>query len=271
MVRFMSFKSGSSGNCYYIGSEKGGLLVDAGASLRGVKKTLAENGLSLDCFSAILVTHDHFDHVHNLGSYCKKLLRPVYATPRVHAALARYPLTCGVINPCRKDIPVGETVEIPLEGMTAHVRCFSVPHDATETVGYSIDLDGFRFVIMTDVGRMTEEAVDYASKAHALVIESNYDADMLASGPYPLELQDRIRDGHGHMSNDECAEALRRIYHEGLRNVFLCHLSENNNTPELAFAASRAVLDEVTPDEAPKVALRCLPRTYPSQLINLEI
>lgn len=271
MIRFMSFKSGSSGNCYYIGSEKGGLLVDAGASLRGVKRALADNGLSLDCFSAILVTHDHFDHVHNLGSYCKKLMRPVYATPKVHAALSRYALTCGVINPCRKDIPVGGTVEIPLESMTAKVRCFAVPHDATETVGYSIDLDGFRFVIMTDVGRMTDEAVALAREADALVIESNYDSDMLASGPYPIELQNRIRDGHGHISNDECADALRRIYHEGLNNVFLCHLSENNNTPEMAFAASRAVLDELTPADARKVALRCLPRTYPSQLINISI
>lgn len=267
----MSFKSGSSGNCYYIGSEKGGLLIDAGASLRGVKKALAENGLSLDSFSAILVTHDHFDHVHNLGSYCKKLVRPVYATPKVHNALSRYPLTAGVINPCRKDIRPGDKVEIPLESMTAAVRCFVVPHDATETVGYSIELDGFRFVIMTDVGRMTDEAVEFAREADALVIESNYDDYMLAHGPYTIELQDRIRDGYGHLSNDGCAESLRRIYHEGLRNVFLCHLSENNNTPELAFGASRAVLDEMTPAESPKVALRCLPRTYPSQLINLSI
>jgi len=271
MVRFMSFKSGSSGNCYYLGSEKGGLLIDAGASLRSVKKTLSENGLDLDSFSAILVTHDHFDHVHNLGSYCKKLIRPVYATRKVHAALAKYPLTCGVINPCRKDIPYGESVEIPLGGTKASVRCFIVPHDASETVGYAIEFEGLKFVIMTDVGRMTEEGIALAKEADALVIESNYDSDMLARGPYSIELQDRIRDGHGHLSNDECAEALRVIYHEGLNNVFLCHLSENNNTPELAFRASRAALDEITPSEARKVALRCLPRTCPSQLITLTL
>lgn len=94
-------------------------------------------------------------------------------------------------------------------------------------------------------GRVTEEAVGYASRADAVVIESNYDPAMLFSGPYPHELRMRISRGNGHLSNDECAEAVRRIWHPGLRHIFLCHLSENNNTPSLAFDASSDALRNI--------------------------
>ena len=121
---------------------------------------------------------------------------------------------------------------------------------------------------MTDVGRMTDEAVEYARTADTVVIESNYDIDMLMAGPYTYELKMRIVQGCGHLSNDECASAVRRFFHSGLKNIFLCHLSENNNTHDLAYSASAKALEELGVKKG-TVALRCLPRQYPSQMFTL--
>ncbi len=273
MVRFMSFSSGSCGNCYYIGTDGDGdaigprgLLIDAGVSLRRLKKHLEENGLSTDSFGALLVTHDHLDHIRHLGSYCKRLKKPVYTTGVIHGALARHTFTAEHIGGCRKMLEEGRWNMI--DGI--RVRAFVVPHDATQNVGYAIEIDGHKFVIMTDIGRMTDEAVSFARQADTVVMESNYDMDMLMSGPYTHELKMRIVQGNGHLSNDECASAIRRIAHPGLRHIFLCHLSENNNTPKLAFdCASAALSRHPALDAGSPPTLRCLPRTYPSPLFVL--
>ena len=264
MVKFMSFSSGSCGNCYYLGTEDKGVLIDAGVSLRRLKKTLMENGLDMDSFSAILVTHDHLDHIRHLGSFCKKISKPVYTSADIHAALAKHTFTADHITSCRNVLNAGEWHDVA--GMK--VRYFVVPHDATQTVGYAIELEGRRFVIMTDVGRMTDEAVEFARTADTVVVESNYDMDMLMSGPYTYELKMRIVQGCGHLSNDECASAIKRFYHPGLKNIFLCHLSENNNTRDLAFNCSLASLQELGVKKG-DLTLRCLPRQYPSPLFNL--
>ena len=260
----MSLSSGSCGNCYYLGTPEGGILIDAGVSLRRVKKALMDNGLDMDSFSAVLVTHDHLDHIRHLGSFCKKLCKPVYTTDVIHGALARHTFTAPTITPCRKVLPDGEWTEIA--GMK--VRYFIVPHDATQTVGYAIEVNGHKFVIMTDVGRMTDEAVSYARQADTVVVESNYDMDMLMGGPYTHELKMRIVQGCGHLSNDECADAVKRFWHDGLKNIFLCHLSDNNNTRQLAAECTAAALEEIGVEKG-TVSLRCLPREYPSQMFVL--
>lgn len=264
MVRFMSLSSGSCGNCYYLGTETGGIIIDAGVSLRRLKKALQEYELTTDSFSAVLVTHDHLDHIRHLGSFCKRLSKPVYTTQTIHNALARHTFTAATIGPCRRILAEGEWNDVA--GM--RVRYFVVPHDATQTVGYAIEVEGHNFVIMTDVGRMTDEAVELARKADSVVVESNYDMDMLMSGPYTYELKMRIVQGCGHLSNDECASAVRRFCHSGLKNIFLCHLSENNNTHDLAYRCSAAALKEAGIEKG-AVALRCLPRQYPSQMFIL--
>lgn len=263
-IKFMSLSSGSCGNCYYVGTPEGGILIDAGVSLRRLKKTLIENGLDLDSFSAILVTHDHLDHIRHLGSFCKKLCKPVYTTDVIHGALARHTFTAPTIAPCRRILAADQWNEVA--GMK--VRYFIVPHDATQTVGYAIEVGGHKFVIMTDVGRMTDEAVEFARQADTVVVESNYDMDMLMSGPYTHELKMRIVQGCGHLSNDECAIAVKRFWHEGLRNIFLCHLSDNNNTRKLAADCTAAALADLGVTKG-QVSLRCLPREYPSQMFTL--
>lgn len=264
MVKFMSLSSGSCGNCYYLGTDDGGIIIDAGVSLRRLKKALQEYDLTTDSFSAVLVTHDHLDHIRHLGSFCKRLNKPVYTTDVIHRALAHHTFTAPTIGPCRRILEEGVWNEVA--GMK--VRYFIVPHDATQTAGYAIEVDGHKFVIMTDIGRMTDEAVEFAGQADTVVVESNYDIDMLMSGPYTYELKMRIVQGCGHLSNDECADAIRRFWHPGLRNIFLCHLSENNNTHDLAYRCSAGALKELGAEKG-SVMLRCLPRQYPSQMYTL--
>ena len=264
MVRFMSLSSGSCGNCYYLGTEKEGIIIDAGVSLRRLKKALQEYDLTMDSFSAVLVTHDHLDHIRHLGSFCKRLSKPVYTTDTIHKALARHTFTAPTIGPCRKVLSESEWNVVG----GFKVRYFVVPHDATQTVGYVVEVEDRMFVIMTDIGRMTDEAVEFAHQADTVVVESNYDMDMLMGGPYTYELKMRIVQGCGHLSNDECASAIRRFYHDGLRNIFLCHLSENNNTHDLAYRCSASALSDLGVPVG-KVSLRCLPRQYPSQMFTL--
>ena len=269
-IRFKSFSSGSCGNCYYLGAvedgvTKAGVLIDAGVSLRRVRKELAVDKMTTDDFQSILITHDHFDHVRALGSYCKYLRKPVYSTDVLHKAMSSNLFTREYIAANRRVLQEGWNDVIPGQ---VRARYFVVPHDATQTVGYNIDFINynFKFVIITDAGRITPEALEYAADANAVVIESNYDGHMLEHGPYPQVLKDRIRGGNGHLSNADCAQAISRFVHPGLRNVFLCHLSENNNTPEAAHKSARNALDSAGRQD---VRLVTLPRQLPSRLFTL--
>lgn len=265
-IIFKSLSSGSCGNCYYlaIADDNGGripILIDAGVSPRRFKKEMMLHGISDEEVRGILITHDHMDHIRSLGSYCKHHRWPVWATPKLHQALAGHTMTRLQIAHYRKELQDGWNEIVPGR---IKVRWFEVPHDATQTVGYAIMLDDFKFVIMTDLGRMTAEGMAYASQADAVVIESNYDLEMLRNGPYPVELQDRICLGNGHLSNDECARAIREFWHESLGFVFLCHLSEHNNTPELALECSRGSINSPT-------RLIALPRERASELFSLSL
>ena len=278
-IRFKSFSSGSCGNCYFLGifDEAGaceaGVLIDAGFSPRRLKKELQREGLGFDDFAGLLITHDHNDHIRSLGSYCKHVRKPVWTPEPLAAALSHHFITGEYYGACRRTLASGWNEIVPGR---IRAQYFEVPHDASCTFGYALLLDGHKFVIMTDIGCMVSQALAFARQADTVVIESNYDPDMLRYGPYPPDLQARIRGGHGHLSNNECAEALREFVHPGLRNVFLCHLSEHNNTPELAYKASAEVLTQVfTPsmggelqDERPP-RLCPLPRMTPSPLFIL--
>jgi len=269
-VRFKSFSSGSCGNCYFIGlfsnPELGrrsvceaGILIDAGVSPRRLKKEMASDGLSYDDLSALLITHDHMDHIRSLGSYCKHVCKPVWATGKLHCAMSRHYVTGELLPRYRRDMSDGWNEIVPGR---IRARWFEVPHDASQTLGYAIMLDDFKYVHITDCGRMTDEAVAWCRQADAVTLESNYDPYMLEHGPYPRELQDRIRDGLGHLSNAECASSIASFAHDGLGHIFLCHLSEHNNTPELALAASSSV--------SGSARLVALPRQVPSPVFHIS-
>jgi Metal-dependent hydrolases of the beta-lactamase superfamily I len=272
-IKFKSFTSGSCGNCYFLGifnemdACEAGVLIDAGFSPRRLKKELARDGLTFDDFAGLLVTHDHNDHIRSLGSYCKHLRKPVWTPPELAGALSRHFITGEFYGPCRAPLAAGWNEIVPGR---IRAQYFAVPHDASFTYGYALMLDDYKFVIMTDIGRMVPPALAFAKQADTVVIESNYDLEMLRHGPYPKALQDRICGGNGHLSNAECAEALRDFVHPGLRNVFLCHLSEHNNTPELAFQTSSTILQACYAESTGRIPRLCpLPRMTPSPMFTL--
>lgn len=265
MMRFISFSSGSCGNCYLLLGPTSGLLIDAGVSIRRVRKELAAVGLDDDAISAVLVTHDHGDHIRSLGSFCKRLTPPVWTTRTLHEALLRHPFTKDWVGPCRQDLAPGVWNPVTPD---FDVQYFVVPHDATQCVGYAIRCEGELFVLMTDLGHVTPEALAWAMEARTVVVESNYDLDMLLGGDYPQELKDRITHGIGHLSNAACAEAIGQFMHPGLKNLFLCHLSGNNNTPELAYESAAAALAALGLEPG-TVALRVLRRGEASPLLTL--
>ena len=265
MMRFVSFSSGSCGNCYLLLGAHSGILIDAGVGIRRVKKELDALHLGYDAISAVLITHDHGDHIRSLGSFCKRLTPPVWTTPLLHEALLRHSFTKDWIGPCRQDLQADVWNPVTAD---FDVRYFIVPHDATQCVGYVIRSEGEQFVLMTDLGHTTPEALRWASEAETVVIESNFDMDLLLGGGYPEELKERISQGAGHLSNAACADAIVSFAHPGLKNLFLCHLSGNNNSPELAYESARAALERtaLTPGS---VNLRVLRRGVASPLLNL--
>lgn len=231
MLKFLSIGSGSSGNCYYLQTANDALLIDSGVSVKTVKKHLHEYGLSLSSVKHIFITHDHADHIKAVGVISNEYGIPVYATSDVHKGILR--------NYCvPKKVPV-DNVKLIEKGVRQRigdfaVTAFPVPHDSSGNVGYRIEVGDVTFCLMTDVGHVTEEMQEYIGEADYLVIEANYDPEMLAKGPYPLHLKTRIVGSEGHLSNKDCGEAIANYATSRLKHVWLCHLSEENNHPVLA-------------------------------------
>ncbi len=234
-LRFMSFGSGSSGNCSYVGTPTCGILIDGGVDNNFITKELARVGIDISTIKGIFLTHDHADHVR----YSYALLRRnphmrLYATARtIDGVLRRHNISRRI-----KDYhsPIYKEHEYVFEGMK--VIPFETSHDGSDNCGFAISLDDMNFVIATDMGMITERADYYMRRAHALVIESNYDDQMLTAGRYTEHLKARIRSNTGHMENSVTAKYLTDIYSRCLSHIFLCHLSEDNNTPETALATS---------------------------------
>lgn len=264
MIKFLSLSSGSNGNCYYIGNDERAFLIDAGIGGRSIKKRLLQNGISLDSLKFVLVTHDHIDHIRHLGSVAKYYHLPVFAPEKLHSALLDNICTREYIQPFRKIAPLSSESEY----FGVRFTPFEVPHDATQTLGYYIDFDGVRIVVMTDLGDITDEAIEYCKRANYIVLESNYDLDMLLTGKYHPLLKRRIIEGHGHLSNDRCAEIIEEITHKDLKHICLCHLSENNNTPEKAYSSANKALLNVSHFDASTIKVTCLPRRSASELFT---
>lgn len=241
ILHFLSLGSSSSGNCYYLYSDTDGLLIDIGVGVRGLKKNFAQYGLSLSKVHHLLVTHDHADHIKSVGSLSSDYKLNVYSTQNVHAGIDR--------NYCvRRKIPAEHKRYIkPGEPFTVgefKVTAFRVPHDSSDNVGYKIEWGNLVFALMTDVGHVTDEMKAVIREADYLVLEANHDKEMLANGPYPEHLKQRITCGTGHLNNHLCAETLVENASEKLKHVWLCHLSEENNHPDLALKTVTQILTD---------------------------
>ena len=267
MLKFICLGSGSSGNSYFLFSENYGILIDAGIGIRAFKKHFHTYGLSLSQIKAVLVTHDHADHVKAVGSLSGELGLPVYAAALVHDGIRR--------NYCVAPKLKEENVRVIEKGATFSlggfdITSFGVPHDSTDNVGYSVQCGDVNFCLITDAGHVTEEFGPFISKANYLVLEANHDEDMLMMGPYPAYLKGRIRGGYGHLSNKSAGQLLADHCTERLRHVWLCHISEENNHPELARKTVDACLAAAGVVVGKDVELEVLKRRIPSQIYDLK-
>ena len=234
-MKFVSFASGSGGNCSLL-REGAAVLIDAGISLRRIKAGLARQALTPEDIAGVLITHEHGDHIAGLPMLIKHHKTPVYAPPAVAHALER---TVAGIGDCLVPIPVGETVNVKNFRITA----FSTPHDTPESVGYVLEGENTRFGFCTDTGCVTAEMLDALAGCDAAVIEANHDIDMLRAGRYPVYLKRRILSERGHLSNGECAKLACALAKTGVGIFVLGHLSRENNRPRLAETAVREALD----------------------------
>ena len=264
---FRCFASGSSGNCYYLGTRRQGILIDAGISARSIQKYLREMGLDFQNIMGVLVTHDHADHIRAVGTLGERVKLPIYTTKEIHEGIDRnYGVREKLRGSSRRYFNKGEEWE--LFGM--RINTFGIEHDSTDCLGYCIDYLGQRFVLMTDCGSVNEEMEAYIRTANHLVIEANHDEHMLLNGPYPTYLKERILSPRGHQSNDVCGELLERNWHPELRNVWLCHLSLENNDPDIAFNTVASYLEEIEIIPGQDIFLKALDRTTPSPVYELN-
>ena len=227
---FCSFASGSSGNCYFVGRQDEGFLVDVGLSAKKIVECLRDNDLSPSCIKAILVTHDHIDHVLGLEHLTKSCPIPIYAHSDCLQGLREGKATKGIDPTLFREIEPMQPIEIA----NIQIEPFPVMHDGRGTMGYHFDYKGHTLTIATDIGMLDRVVKEQIQRADNIVIEFNYDNEMLEKGAYPYNLKQRISGPFGHLSNLESARFLAEIYHPKIKNIMLCHLSENNNTPELA-------------------------------------
>lgn len=235
-IFFMSFGSGSSGNCSYLGDRESGFLIDAGIDARRVMTDLRDNGIMPEQIKGIILTHDHHDHI----SQVYPLLRNnrhvrLYCTPRtLNGILRRHNVSRRI-----KDYHVPVYKEFPFTIGDFSITPFEVLHDGADNVGFFIEHGSQTVALATDLGRISERADFYIRQAQTVVIESNYDLEKLIKGAYPEHLKARILHEKGHLDNNVSAEYMASIYSASLRNIFLCHLSHDNNTPALALEAYR--------------------------------
>lgn len=256
-MKFISFGSGSSGNCYYLLEDGIGLIIDAGIGIRSFKKYFREYGFTYPTLKAILVTHDHTDHVKAVGALSGEYNLEVFATEEVHKGILNNYYTHKKVRPelCRTYLPGDDWSIGPF-----HITTFTVPHDASHNCGYFIETATTNFCFITDAGSFTPEMISFIRRARNLVIEANYDAAMLDEGPYPLHLKKRIKAPTGHACNAETARILEENLAATTENIWLCHLSEENNHPELA----RKTIAQALERSECKSQLHVLRRRIPS-------
>ena len=237
-LHFSPLFSGSSGNSVYVTDGSTKLLIDAGMSCARIATELKEIGADPHDISAILITHEHSDHIKGAGIFARKYGTPIYATEATWQAM----------DDKLGDIPTGSRcylepgMDFFVGGM--NIEPFSTPHDAADSVGYVISTSGgARFGLATDIGCVRGGWLDAVRGCAAVLLESNYDPGMLQAGRYPYELKRRIMSRKGHLSNDDAAEAALALIAAGARQLVLGHLSKENNFPELAYRCCASALD----------------------------
>jgi len=266
MLKFFPFGSGSSGNAYMLFDDDDALLIDAGVGIRNFKKHAFNFQIPVHRIHNIICTHDHTDHVKSVQAFAKQFNAPVWTTSGVHQGILSNYTVHDLEPQYRKDIEKNHPYQIGSFVVTA----IPVPHDSRDCVGYRIEYKDLVIGLLTDVGHPTEEMRHLIREANYLILEANHDVEMLKNGPYPEYLQQRILSDRGHLSNKQCAELLVNNATPKLRHVFLCHLSEENNHPELALKTVEQELRNVGIAPQKDFLITVLKRTSPTGLFEFE-
>ena len=251
--------SGSTGNAVFLDFKHTKILVDAGISTRRIKNSLAELGVSIEDLDGVVITHEHRDHVSGLATMTKKYNIPIYASMNTWGSMY-----------CRDVIPEECCKVLPkcLDIGQVRVEPFSISHDAADPVGFRFFSENFKYSVVTDLGFVTDEVREAIAFSDILVLESNHDLEMLENGPYPWHLKRRIKSNRGHLSNYDAGWTLVRLARKPTMQVFLAHMSQKNNDPELAMETVSTILTQQGCKLGSEIQLY---RTYPDRIVSSNL
>ena len=237
MKGFCPLASGSQGNCLYFGTDQTKILIDAGISGKAIKTRLEEINVSIEDIEAILITHEHFDHIQGLRVLAFRNNIPIFC----NAETAK-----GIIHHYKK------TPELKIftsgESFTykdLKIHPFSVQHDASDPVGFTIQTETLKIGICTDLGFVTSLIKEHLKQCDYLYVESNHQPSMVHACSRPLSYKQRVLSRHGHLSNEDCVELLQEVMHKNLKHVYLAHLSAECNSPETALNTMKKYIQNV--------------------------
>lgn len=253
--------SGSSGNSVLVGTDKHKVLVDAGLSGKRITELLEMIGVAGNELDAILITHEHVDHIKGVGILSRRFNIPIYANERTWSAAAS---KLGKVKEenCR-------VFDGSFSLGTMDIKPFSIPHDAADPVGYVIREGKDQIGVATDMGHITSEVLHALKGVKHVVLESNHDLEMLKIGPYPWSLKKRILSEHGHLSNDDAGACAVKLAESCSPCIYLAHLSKDNNVPELAYLTVKNTLVDNGLEIGCDIRLEYTYRDKPTQLFKV--
>ena len=261
MFKFCNLYSGSSGNCSFVGTDNINILIDCGESQKKILTALESIGTNINQINAIVVTHEHSDHVKTLGAISKKYNIPVYANEKTFNNMPEQTELIKEEN--RKIFNTDDHFEIG----DLQIHPFHIPHDAAEPCGYNIYNENNKISIATDIGHMDNNILKKLEESKFLLLESNYEPEILKYAKYPYYLKRRISGPNGHLSNQEASDTIIKLLSTGVNNIMLGHLSKETNFPELAY---KTVMDEIINNKINNnLTLNVASRIKPSDVINI--
>ena len=238
-MRLLNIASGSSGNSTYIGNESTHILVDAGISRKRIMEGLADADISFCDIDALLITHEHIDHISSLGVLARTRNIPIYATEGTIKGI----LACNSLGSYDRELLVPVMADKEISVGNIKVKPLSIPHDANDPVCYKFDDGRSKAAVVTDLGEYDDRLADELSGMDMLMLEANHDVRMLEAGPYPYKVKQRILGRYGHLSNENSGRFLSRLLHDNIKSIILAHVSRENNTRDLAKLAVENEVD----------------------------
>lgn len=260
MLHFCSLYSSSEGNCFYVSGLNTRILVDAGVSLKKIEQALITINVNITDIDAVLVTHEHTDHSKSLGILSKKYNIPIYANEKTWDAL---PSQKEKILKDNQKIFVPEE-KFKLGDLTIYP--FMTPHDAACPCGFTVTGDGTKISIATDLGHITPTIISSLKNSSFVLLESNYDVEVLKCCSYPYSLKSRISGPSGHLSNIDASKTIVKLMDSGLKEVMLGHLSKESNFPELAY---QTVKNEILSQTDIKIPIHIASRSLPTNILHI--